>query len=65
LQPDYAEAYHNLAWVLVNMRGQDGKARFREILSAYHKAAELYAQQQKHSFAQNIKQAILSIGIKL
>lgn len=65
LQPDYAEAYHNLAWVLVNMRGQDGKTRFREILSAYHKAAELYAQQQKHSFAQNIKQAILNIGIKL
>ncbi len=57
LKPDYAEAYHNLGWVLLNIRGQDDQVEnFREMWSAYRKAADLYAQQQKHPLAQGIQQ---------
>lgn len=61
---NYAEAYHNLSWVLLNIKDQDGQLEnFREILSSYRKAAELYTQQQKHPLAQGIKQAFQAVGI--
>jgi len=62
LKPDYAEAYHNLGWVLLNTRGQDNQVEnFREMWSAYRKAADLYAQQEKNpgssaTFMENLVQ---------
>lgn len=66
LQPDYAEAHHNLAWVLFNIKDQEGQVEnFRAMRSAYRKAAELYSQQQKYALAQAIKQAFQAIGSEL
>ncbi|MBO1350295.1 MAG: protein kinase [Hormoscilla sp. GUM202] len=66
LKPDYAEAYHNLGWVLLQLRNPDGHVlNLREIRSAYHRAAQLYAQQQKHALSQAIKQAFQLIGVDL
>ena len=64
LKPNYAEAYHNLGWVLLNIRGQDNQVEhFREMLLAYREAVKLYTQQQKYSLAEEIKQAFQVIGI--
>ena len=66
LKPNYAEAYHNLGWVLLNIRDRDGQVEnFREIWSAYCKAAEFYTQQHKHDLAQVIKQAFQVVGVEL
>jgi tetratricopeptide (TPR) repeat protein len=66
LKPNYPEAYHNLGWVLLNIQGQDGQVdHFREILSAYRQAAELYSQQQKYQLCQSIKRAFQAVEIEL
>ncbi|MDB9536062.1 protein kinase [Dolichospermum planctonicum CS-1226] len=64
--PGYAEAYHNLGWVLLNIKSQDGQVEnSREMLSAYGKAAELYAKQQKLLMSLSIKQAFQFIGVNI
>ena len=66
LKPDYAEAYHNLGWVLLNTRTPDGQLEsFRELLSAYRQAEMFYIQQNKMSQAQVIKQAFQIAGVEL
>ncbi len=66
LKPDYAEAYHNLGWVMLNIRNQDGQVEnFREMWSSYRKTAELYDQQQKSALAEQIKEAFLIVGVDL
>ncbi len=56
LNPDYAEAYHNLGWVLLNIRNQNNNVEnLHEIRAAYRKAVQLYERQQKHDLAQYIK----------
>ncbi len=66
LQPDYAEAQHNLAWVLLNIKNPDGQVQnFREMLSTYRQASALYAQQQKYDLSQSIKQAFQDFGVNL
>lgn len=66
LKPEYAEAHHNLAWVLLNIKGQDGNVKnFRQMWSAYRKAVELYSQQQKYDLAQAVKQAFQVVGVEL
>lgn len=66
LNPDLAEAHHNLAWVLLNIKNQDGQVQsYREMMSAYRKAVDLYEQQQKLALAQGIKQAFQAIGLSL
>lgn len=63
LQPNYAEAYHNLGWVMINIKDQNGQVEnCAEILSFYRKAFQLYTQQSKHSFAQLIKQAFQAVN---
>ena len=58
--------HHNLGWVLLNIRSQDGHVEnFKEMWSAYRKATELYAQQQKYALAQGIKQAFQVVGVEL
>jgi tetratricopeptide (TPR) repeat protein len=64
--PGYAEAYHNLGWVLLNIKSQDGQVEnSREMLSAYSKAAELYAKEQKLPMSLSIKQAFQFIGVNI
>jgi serine/threonine protein kinase len=66
LKPDYAEAHHNLGWVLLNIKSQDGSVKnFREMWIAYRKAVELYSQQQKFALAQTVKQAFEAVGVEL
>lgn len=66
LQPDYAEAYHNLAWVLFNLKDQKGQVEnFRAMRSAYRTSFELYSQQQKQALAQGIKQAFQIIDVEI
>ncbi|QFS51395.1 serine/threonine-protein kinase [Nostoc sphaeroides] len=66
LHRNYAHSYHNLGWVLLNISNKNGQVEnFREMLSAYRKANELYTQQQKHSLAAEIKQAFQLIGMNL
>jgi tetratricopeptide (TPR) repeat protein len=66
LNRNYAQAYHNLGWVLLNFKNQNGQVEnFREMLSAYRKASELYTMQQKNSLAAGIQQAFQLIGMNL
>jgi eukaryotic-like serine/threonine-protein kinase len=66
VQPDYAEAFHNLGWVLLNLKQQNGQTiNSREILSAYRKALELYSQQSKTTLAQSLTSAFRAIGVEL
>ncbi|WP_201278124.1 tetratricopeptide repeat protein [Scytonema millei] len=66
LKPEYAEAQHNLGWVLLNIKDRDGNVtNFREMRSAYRQAVELYSQQQKYDLAQAVKQAFHAVGVEL
>ncbi|MFW6295958.1 MAG: tetratricopeptide repeat protein, partial [Halothece sp.] len=66
LNPNYPEAYHNLGWVLLNIRNADGEIEnSRELLSAYRRAFELYNNQYKHTLAQVIQQAFQSANVEL
>lgn len=66
LKPDYAEAHHNLAWVLFNLKDQKGQIEnLRAMRSAYRTSFELYSQQQKLALAQGIKQAFQVIEVEI
>ena len=66
INSDYPEAYHNLGWVLLNIRSPGNEVEnFREMLSAYRQAVQLYTQQQKHSLAADIQQAFQLIGMNI
>ncbi|MDH6100398.1 protein kinase [Anabaenopsis sp. FSS-46] len=66
IKPDYPQAHHNLGWVLLNIRAQDNQVEhFREMLSAYRQAVQLYTQQQQHSLAADIQQAFQLIGMNI
>ncbi|CAD5989249.1 Serine/threonine-protein kinase PrkC [Planktothrix tepida] len=66
LKPDYAEAYHNLGWVLLNLKTSDSQVEHpREMWSAYRKAVELYGQQQNYSVAGKIKQVFQAIDVEM
>ena len=66
IQPDYAEAHHNLAWVLFNLKDQKGQVEnLRARRSAYRTSFELYNQQQKLALAQGIKQAFQVIEVEI
>ena len=66
LQPDYAEAHHNLAWVLFNLKDRKGQIEnLRAMRSAYRTSFELYSQQQKLALAQGIKQAFQVIEVEI
>lgn len=66
LQPDYAEAHHNLAWVLFNLKDRKGQIEnLRGMRSAYRTSFELYGQQHKLALAQGIKQAFQVIEVEI
>ena len=58
LRPDYGEAHHNLGWVLLNIRDQDGKVENPgQVLQKYREAVNLYQEQGKQDLVQKIEQA--------
>ncbi|MDJ0742173.1 MAG: protein kinase [Xenococcaceae cyanobacterium MO_167.B27] len=64
--PNYAEAYHNQGWVLLNTKNSDGEVEnIPELLSAYRQAVKLYEQQHKLNLSQTITQAFQVFGVKL
>lgn len=66
LNPQYAEAYHNLGWLLLNINNQDGEIiNSHEILKAYRQAYQLYQQQSKLTLVQSLQDAFQQAGIKL
>ena len=66
LQPDYAEAYHNKGWVLLNTKNSDREVEnVRELLSAYSQAYQLYKQQNKTKLSQKIQEKFKLIGINI
>lgn len=66
---NYAEAYHNLGWVLLNIKNPDGQIEnSREMLSAYSQSIKLYALSATSARLQlsaNIKQAFQLIGVNI
>lgn len=63
LAPNWAEAYHNLGWIMLCQRKQNSNLRiYREIRFTYRRAFELYNQQQETIFASSIRQAFEAIG---
>ena len=67
LKSDYAEAYHNLGWVLLNQQDllETQVQQVRDMLSAYRRATELYSQQHKPHLAGAIAQAFQMAGVEL
>ena len=64
--PNYAEAYHNLGWVLLNIKNHHGEIQNLQAMQlAYGKAVKLYKQENKLTFANLINQAFQVVGIAL
>jgi eukaryotic-like serine/threonine-protein kinase len=66
LKPDYAEAYHNLGWVLHHIRNNnaliDNPAK---VLATYRQAVQLYEAQNKPDLALQIRKAFEDLGVQL
>ena len=66
LNPDYAEAYHNLGWVLLQLGLEsDLPQDFRDMRLAYSQAVQLYKQQEKPALSEAIEEAFNAIGVEL
>lgn len=66
IDPNNAEAHHNLGWLLLSLNNtEENKENGQEIISAYRKAVMLYEQQGKQILAEKIKQAFMKIRIDL
>ena len=66
LKPDFAEAHHNLGWILLNLRKEDPKANFtRDIFSSYRKATELYTKNNQHELVNTIQKAFKTCDVDL
>lgn len=60
INPNYAEAYHNLGWVLLNIKNYNGDIQNLEAMQlAYSNAIELYYLQKKDVFANKLKQIFI------
>jgi eukaryotic-like serine/threonine-protein kinase len=66
LNKNSAEMFHNLSWILLNSRKDDGTLLYsREIISNYRQAFNLYIQKGKLQQSNIIKQAFKNINIDL
>ncbi len=66
LKLDYAEAHHNLGWILLHIKTVDGQIQYvRPLLEFYKKAIYLYQQEQKIQLVEQIKEAFKSIKVKI
>ncbi|MFO0279886.1 MAG: hypothetical protein ACK51U_02345, partial [bacterium] len=60
----YPEAYHNLGWVLLNLKTADGQIQYaRELLSYYRQAITLYNQQDKSHLSRMLAQALTEADV--
>lgn len=65
-QPDLAEAHHNLGWILLETRTEDGQLEdFYAMRSHYRQAVELYERQNRRAIADAIRQAFRNAEISL
>ncbi|BAZ88999.1 serine/threonine protein kinase [Raphidiopsis curvata NIES-932] len=63
---NYAEAYHNLGWVLLNTKNQHGEVEnSRDMLAAYSQAIKLYNRSKKTQLASVIEQAFKLIDLTI
>lgn len=66
LHNEYAEVYHNLGWVLLNIKDSSGQIeKTRELIDIYKRAIELYKQQNRFQEAQKIKSCFQAMEIQL
>ncbi len=66
LNPNYAEAYHNLGWTLKGLSAQGSQGQLvRELVSNYRQAIFLYTQNHNQKYVQQLKQAFQKINIQL
>lgn len=66
LQPNYAQAYHNLGWVLLHIKTPDGTIEYhQDLLTNYRQAVDFYSQQNQMNFVQKIKQNFQSAGLTI
>ncbi|GAA6623623.1 protein kinase domain-containing protein [Scytonema sp. NUACC26] len=69
IRPDRAEAYHNLGWVLHQIKNNNGlNNNYVKLLAAYRRAVQLYEQQNQQNptkLAQRIKHAFQLIGVPI
>jgi eukaryotic-like serine/threonine-protein kinase len=61
---EYAQAYHNLGWILLNHKDTKGEVLdVRGMLTAYEMAIQHYHHQNHHDLAQQLEQAFQAAGI--
>jgi eukaryotic-like serine/threonine-protein kinase len=66
LQKDSAEAFHNLGWVLLNSKRDDGTLLYsRDIISNYRQASSLYIQNNQLQRSTAIQQVFKTINIDI
>ena len=66
LKSDYAEAYHNLGWVLLHIKTNDGNVQhFHPLLESYKKAIHFYSAQGKIQLAKNVKESFNEIEVSI
>ena len=64
LKNDYAQAHHNLGWVLLNQKNSDGVVEsVREVISAYKKALSCYKQQNQEDWGNYLEQILQNADI--
>ncbi|MGK7942205.1 MAG: protein kinase [Crocosphaera sp.] len=66
LNQQYAEAYHNLAWVFLNQKNSQGEIQdIRSVLTHYKSALNYYSQQNRTDLSQYIQQLLQVANITL
>jgi len=64
LKSDYPEVHHNLGWVLLHIKTDEGNVEyFHPLLDAYKKAIYFYAKEGKIQRANEIKEAFKNIQV--
>jgi serine/threonine protein kinase len=66
LNPEYAEAYHNRGWVLLNQKNPEGEVEaVREVVGSYKTALNYYRKQNRLDLAKSLEQNFQAADITL
>ena len=66
LNPEYAEAYHNRGWVLLNQKTPEGEVEaVREVVGSYKTALNYYRKQNRLDLAKSLEQNFNAADIVL
>ena len=66
LNPEYAEAYHNRGWVLLNQKTPEGEVEsVREVVGSYKEALKYYRKQNRLDLAKSLEQNFQAADITL